>query len=236
MALLLVVVAVGCHSGSSSGSGDDAGTDTGTASDADSDTDSDSDTDVDTDVDTDADADADCDQESAPEYTWCDEVTGLLWGNPPMDAPAGISWETAQWTCDNKTLGGFDDWRVPTIGELRTLVSGCPATGSDGDCPVNESCLVAACADSTCDGCVFLEGPHVDGCYWDPAVEGYCGFPVFWSSSPVEDMAEHHWGIEFGAAAVLATPDDINDQPESDTDTFPEWTPHSNVRCVRGEL
>ena len=37
------------------------------------------------------------------------------------DLSAGASWSDAQALCESSTIGGFTDWRLPTIGELEAL-------------------------------------------------------------------------------------------------------------------
>jgi len=188
------------------------------------------------DMDTDTASDTGCKAESAPEYTWCDESMGLLWENPHMDAPGGCNWSRANFSCPDLTLGGFDDWHMPTIDELRTLVKECPGTEHGGDCEVTQLCLGSECAGSACDGCPPIEGPGGDGCYWDDDLLGdwFCKATVYWSSSPVEDQTDHHWGILFGTGAVLSE-SDIDTDTDSDTDTMPLGC-NTIVRCVRGSL
>jgi len=64
-----------------------------------------------------------------------DNVTGLEWQqlHPPAQIPpGGIEgyWREANDFCNNLSLGGKDDWRLPTIKELSTLVdNGIPYPG-----------------------------------------------------------------------------------------------------------
>src|SRR5512139_1692809 len=48
-----------------------------------------------------------------------DNVTGLEWqqGN----APGNYTWQHAMDYCDNLNLGGYYDWRLPTVKELCSL-------------------------------------------------------------------------------------------------------------------
>jgi hypothetical protein len=149
-----------------------------------------------------------------------------------MDAPGGIGWTASVVYCDELVLGGFDDWRMPSIDELRTLVRECPATEAGGGCEVTELCLDSECAGAECDGCTYLEGPDDDGCYWDSALSGLCSATVHWSSSLVQGQASQYWGILFGTGAVLS-------ESGIDTDTEEDTSPPSCdtiVRCVRGTL
>ena len=49
-----------------------------------------------------------------------DNVTGLEWQQ--ATAPGTYTWQQAIDYCNNLSLGGKDDWRLPTIKELSTLV------------------------------------------------------------------------------------------------------------------
>ncbi|MFA7108447.1 MAG: DUF1566 domain-containing protein [Sphaerochaetaceae bacterium] len=51
--------------------------------------------------------------------TVTDNVTGLLWAQDLSEA--SMSWESAGEYCESLTLGGYDDWRLPTLKELWSL-------------------------------------------------------------------------------------------------------------------
>lgn len=53
------------------------------------------------------------------EGTWQDDATGLLWAD--KDNGSDVNWSQAAGYCENLSLGGYDDWRLPTINELKTL-------------------------------------------------------------------------------------------------------------------
>ncbi len=73
------------------------------------------------------------DQGDAPSYadhsdgTITDLVTGLMW---QQDMGEKIAFSEALAKADTLVLGGYDDWRVPTIKELYSLIL---FTGSNGD-------------------------------------------------------------------------------------------------------
>jgi hypothetical protein len=52
--------------------------------------------------------------------TVTDTATGLMWQKET--APGAFSWNEALAYCENLTLAGHEDWRLPTIKELRSLV------------------------------------------------------------------------------------------------------------------
>lgn len=73
--------------------------------------------------------------------TVTDDVTGLMWAQTPdlngdgtvtdaasglmwqqADSGTGMNWEAALATCEALTTGGYDDWRLPNVKELQSLV------------------------------------------------------------------------------------------------------------------
>ena len=52
--------------------------------------------------------------------TITDAATGLTWQK--ADSSKGLNWEDALQYCENLTLGGHDDWRLPNAKELQSLV------------------------------------------------------------------------------------------------------------------
>ncbi len=46
----------------------------------------------------------------------------LLWEDLPHTKETKLTYKEAQSYCSELTLGGFDDWRVPTLKELLTIV------------------------------------------------------------------------------------------------------------------
>ena len=150
---------------------------------------SDSATDNDTDTDSgDSTPDADSDnQESGfdqdSQGIWVDPkpFTGtvhLMWENPMGNTGVGgtgISHANAETYCNNLVLAGHDDWRLPTIDELRTLVRGVSTTMTGGKCPTSESCTDQDSCNkdkdnskgfgNSCLGCVAL-----DTSTYDPAI------------------------------------------------------------------
>ena len=130
-------------------------------------------------------------------FCWTDLTSGLTWQNPPADS--GMSWSLAKQYCVNldTDAGG---WHLPIIGELRTLIRGCPATETGGSCNVEESdCMAWSCRDGSCNGCSGNQGP-ANGCYWPDEMQGTCGW--YWSSSAVEDSGGYAWNVYFDSGYV----------------------------------
>jgi len=142
---------------------------------------------------------------------WTDPVTGLMWQNP--GSAEGMIQSEAETYCDDLVYAGFDDWRLPTISELRSLITDCEVTATDGECEVIDDCLWD-CFDLICNGCDYEQGP-ADGCYWNAELTGTCEW--YWSSSLDEN--DSLWGVHFRNAAVGVDDSD---------DGVPPF-----VRCVR---
>lgn len=145
-----------------------------------------------------------CKQED-PERT--EPGSDLTWQDPPAEEK--LKWEEAKEYCSTLDLDGHDDWHLPTIGELRSLIRGCPATELDGSCNVEETnCLESSCRDASCDGCVPGDGP-ADGCYQPEGmlVPGDLaqlpfGCSWLWSATAVADTDNHVWSINFSSGNV----------------------------------
>ena len=128
--------------------------------------------------------------------TWTDPGSGLTWQNPRAEST--MPWQDAMDYCENLTLDGHGDWRLPTISELRSLIRGCPATQTGGSCGVDDVCLSASCW-SDCTGCLIDGGPD-EGCYWPVEVNGGCFY--YWSSSSCEDYVSRAWHVSFHNGSV----------------------------------
>ncbi len=133
---------------------------------------------------------------------WLDPTTGWLWEDPP--GSGGASWDFAIAYCSGLSLAGHGagEWHLPAISELRTFIRGCPETEESGLCGVTDACLGSACYHD-CTGCTTFSGPGSGGCFWDPAVEGTCGW--FWSSSSRASVPTYAWHVLFSDASVDAS-------------------------------
>lgn len=111
---------------------------------------------------------------------FCHSHDGLDWSDVSSDS---MTWDEAATYCEN--LGGS----LPTISELRTLIQNCPATETDGECGVTDSCLsYNDCRKDSCSGCGYDESGKYSvfgDKYW------------FWSSSERSDYAGYAWGVNF---------------------------------------
>ncbi len=106
---------------------------------------------------------------------WTDPDTGLMWMSKPH--PETISRQNLPLYFHPFDWAGYEDWRIPTLDELRSLIRGCPVTESGGACCPNGD--YPDCLDQSCDGCVGGQGPN-DGCYWRNEMEGPCS--CYWTT------------------------------------------------------
>jgi Protein of unknown function (DUF1566) len=119
--------------------------------------------------------------------------------------------------CSALTLCGFNDWIVPTISELRSLVRGCPNAVTGGACGVTDACLATSC-DANCSLCDNSGGPGSQGCYLPEGINGPCS--LYWSSSVYFDSDRQSYRYRF----IDFTDSNIGSCDPSDG---------NYVRCVR---
>ena len=78
-----------------------------------------------------------------------DASTGLLWAATDSGAPA--TWEEAMKFCRDYRVGGYDDWRMPTQGELTALYNpetvnkGTPDEGCKGGYHITDLIHITCC-------------------------------------------------------------------------------------------
>lgn len=65
-----------------------------------------------------------------------DPATGYFWSRPSDNT---MGWSSAQTHCNSVTDGGKNDWKLPGIDELRTVIINCENTETDGTCRVTDS-------------------------------------------------------------------------------------------------
>jgi hypothetical protein len=202
----------------------DEGRDFDAGADADADTDTDdggADTDADTDTDSDSDTDSDPDYDTDPitgcADAWFDPEHGRSW--QVAQSVETMPWSEAGTACDDLVLCEHDDWRLPSIDELRSLIRGCDATMSGGTCGVTEGCLEYECwVEEECPYCTLGAGP-AEGCYWPAEIQGVCTDGNHtWADSVRLDDPTMVWVVYFGTGGIGSLD--------------ATWLEH--VRCVHG--
>jgi hypothetical protein len=146
-------------------------------------------------------ADADPDvvmEECCEEGCWLDPDSGLCWEVLP--GRDSLFWDDAIARCQGLTLGDSEDWYVPNLTELRTLVRGCPATEIGGACPLLDGSTFSD-FEPACRGCDDGQGPGEGGCYWPSELAGSCQ-DYHWSSSEDAEDSDFVFPILFRDARI----------------------------------
>ena len=145
--------------------------------------------------DTDLREDADDVDAPGPEETWVDPATGLMWQRLGATVASSFTWSNRHSTyCEQLSYAGYEDWRLPDIDELRSLIRGCPTTELDlaegidesdpalcrihNGCNRQNSCFTAPDdpdVHSYCLQCGAAPTEEPSACLWPSEIEGPCG-------------------------------------------------------------
>ena len=133
---------------------------------------------------------------------WEDPETGLMWQDPPSEIT------DFRYNCRGLKLGGYSDWRLPTIEELITLIRGCQDGVSTGDqspslCEMRPlGCVEKGTCDSVvnCAPCLSAK----EHCLWNSALRGGCS-GLYYSSTRTYAEPNEVWGVGFASGVVNMT-------------------------------
>ena len=163
---------------------------------------------------------------------WDDPATNLTWQDPQKDAytegDGGLTQPDAIRYCKELVLGGYNDWRLPNIDELRTLVRGNAPAETGGECPVTEGSPRADMGNTACAPITEFGGPGIGGCYWLPELTGTCNKP---------DPAAAGHPLEFVSSTVASDNEDWVGCVLYDNGavSFNHILSLAEVRCVRND-
>lgn len=120
-----------------------------------------------------------------------DSSTGLIWSSKSH----GIMYDSdAKYYCSHLQEGGYSDWRLPLIDELRTLIENCRKTETGGECRASEECRDSRCENDACAGCPFNSSG-----YYSKLGDS----ETLWSYSwPTDGGADCSWSVNFSEGAV----------------------------------
>lgn len=116
--------------------------------------------------------------EKREQYLKGRKIGNLFWSDRSSKE---MTWYSAKEYCENLTEGGFDDWRLPNIDELRTTIKNCSKTQTDGQCKASEK---SGCLSNSCDnpiGSCFCDRKENNGGYYSKL--GDNDEVLLWSSS-----------------------------------------------------
>jgi len=193
---------------------------------------------------------------------WCDDGTGLCWQDPQKDAleggKGGVTSADALRYCEELVLGGYEDWRLPDITELRSILRGNVFTEAGGACYIQEGTAMNGqplLKQLPCLGSPKpLTGPGEGGCYWKAGLTGNCSsvdpassthYLETWSRTRATDDPEH-WvayvffdtaSVGYNHALSLGEVRCVRDgpaPPEPCRGTEPLCTPGKTKACTCG--
>lgn len=111
-------------------------------------------------------------------------------------SPNPMSWNNAIDYCNNLSENGHDDWRLPTITELRTVIKNCDGSQAGGSCKLQGDSLSRDWWNDTC---------H---CSYQKNNKGYYSKlgdndkVSLWSSSIRSDRTSNAWNVNFASAYI----------------------------------
>ena len=163
--------------------------------------------------------DDDTDDDDVDSEVYVDTQTGLIWQKElvGLEAVSFLEFPEAVTYCDNLDYGGHQDWRLPTVSELRTIVRGCSQTEAGGSCAVTDQCPQQDCWDITdCKSCEWMSGP-ANGFYVVSELADYTTVDYYWSSTLVDAniQPDRSWSLLFatGNISELDTIDESGAMP-----------------------
>ena len=119
-----------------------------------------------------------------------------------------MNWNAAVKYCENLSEGGYSDWRLPNIDELRTTIKNCSKTETGGECKVSErsGCLSSSCWNPK--GFCYCDYKENNGGYYSKL--GDPDSVWLWSSSTSVNNTYYAWNVGFYNGDVSDTSKTVN--------------------------
>ena len=163
--------------------------------------------------------------------TVTDQATGLMWQQG--DSGSGMIWEDALDYCEDLTLAGLSDWRLPDAKELQSIVdySRSPGTTSSAAIdPIFNVTTIQNEAGQTDYPCYWTGTTHAD---W----RGQGGSGAYVAFGRAMGFFMGQWRDVHGAGAQRSDPKfgDPDDYPQGHGPQGDAVRIYNHVRCVRDE-
>lgn len=123
-----------------------------------------------------------------------------------------MSFTKAEDYCHYLTELGYNDWRLPTIDELRTLIKECQQTKKGGSCGFTDECLLKL-IDIDNDYDYYFTCDEESNCrcdrrysYYDESSYSKLGdWTNIWSSIPTKYHGDEAWYVDFGNGGIYSS-------------------------------
>jgi len=136
--------------------------------------------------------------QSVVQKSFGDSRTGHLeWSDRSSNE---MNWNAAKQYCKKLSEGGYSDWRLPNIDELRTVIKNCPATEIGGECKVSNQNRRLSEGDWYPQGSCYCEERSNNSGYYSKL--GDDDKVWLWSSSTRSDDTDFAWPVIFESGAV----------------------------------
>ncbi len=131
-------------------------------------------------------------QERQAAYLKGRKIGSLIWSDRSSNT---MNWSSAKQYCENLSEGGYTDWRLPNIDELRTTIKNCYKTETGGQCKVSErsGCLSSSCWEPR--GSCYCDDRSNNGGYYSKL--GDPDGVWLWSSSTLSGSPDLAWYVNF---------------------------------------
>ncbi|NDV25251.1 DUF1566 domain-containing protein [Desulfovibrio sp. JC010] len=159
--------------------------------------------------------------------TIADKATGLIWQK--QDSVKKLNWEEALSYCENLNYAGRDDWRLPSVKELQSIVDYARSPKTSGTAAI-DPIFKTTKKESYC----WSSTTHMDGP--KPSHASYVAFGRAWGYFGPPSSSKKTWMDVHGAGAQRSDPKsgDPDDYPNGRGPQGDDIRIYNYVRCVTG--